>query len=468
MEFVDMLDLIRSTLDNLHSNKITVEDAEKVLSDTISVMFGTTENDEPKKEFSVKFVEPSEAGDMFIVRTYPTIYDDCQTFDFCKDLCMHKSRQELFRKWLANHIWNVEINLGCVKRSLYQYEGNLNISPEGLTAILVLDVLNVAKSESVINTIYDAYCDSYITDTNFDVRRDGADVGALSKLYLIPILEACFIKDWIIMMNPVKISDSLEITVSGLDDKVPPEYIDAYKCALAQLIKNNGNTPLMKTPEEKFQKVCERMLWASRYYRDYVKRRSYLRDELTAYAMRTTSPTLRVIYLSFLDKMGMELHERYTGAVVEGLICDNHDLFTDKNVMMNYSIERNYKKNSQFDMAAARYTQAMESFKTRLGNMRVRPQLPSEKEIDLIFVDIDRMSDQYARKVVLNNIYDLIDRITAFEEFYADDESVMRRWSPVINIMLDRLNEARVEVLNKRSFKDNYKVFVNSPEGYEG
>ena len=94
--------------------------------------------------------------------------------------------------------------------------------------------------------------------------------------------------------------------------------------------------------------------------------------------------------------------------------------------------------------------------------------LPSEKEIDLIFVDVDRMSDQYERKQVLNNIYDLIDRINAFEEFYSDDQSVMRKWGPVVNNMLDRLNEARIEVLNKRSFKDNYKVFINYPEGYEG
>lgn len=351
---------------------------------------------------------------------------------------------------------------------MYHWQGNLNISSDGLAAMIVLDVLNVVKSDSVIDLIYDAYCDSYISDTEYDVRRDGADVGALSKLYIIPILEACFIKEWVVMANPVHIASSLNITVSGVENYLSTDSINAYKASLATLIRNNGNTDIMKTPEEKFQKVSERMLWASRYYRDYIKRRSYLRDELTTFAMRTTSPTLRVIYLGFLDQMGMELHERYTGAVVEGTMADNWNLFSDPKVMHKYEIVKTPKKYSPFDTSAVKNAYAMESFKTRLGLLRSRPMLPSEKDIDLIFVDIDRMSDQYARKTVLNNIYDIIDRINAFEEYYSDDEQVMRRYASTINNMLDRLNEARIEVLNKRSFKDNYKVFVNSPDGYEG
>lgn len=465
MTFIEMIDLIRSNLDNVHSGSILEEEAEKVISDILTAMF-TGPEDATDTLFNVKFVSPSKAGDIFVVRTYPS---DREAYPICRDLASHTNRGELVDHWHKIKDWNVEINLGCVKRSMYHWEGNLNISSDGLAAMIVLDVLNVVKSDNVIDTIYDAYCDSYISDTEYDVRRDGTDVGALSKLYLIPILEACFIKEWIVMSNPIHIASSLNITVSGVEDYLSTDSINAYKASLATLIRNNGNTDLMKTPEEKFQKVSERMLWASRYYRDYVKRRSYLRDELTTFAMRTSSPTLRVIYLNFLDQMGMELHERYTGAVVEGTMADNWNLFSDSKVMFKYSIVKSPKKYSPFDTSAVTGAYAaMEGFKTRLGLLRSRPMLPSEKEIDLIFVDIDRMSDQYARKMVLNNIYDIIDRVTAFEEYYSDDDQVMKRYSATINNMLDRLNEARVEVLNKRSFKDNYKVFVNSPAGYEG
>lgn len=467
MEFIEMVDLIKSTFNNVHNGSVLPEDAEKNISDTLSVMF-TPEDQEVMMTFDVMFVDPTQSGEPFVVRTYPQVYDGAPIYEFCARMASHASRDELVSRWHDIKTWCVEINLGCVKRSLYQNEGNYNISPEALTAMMILDILNVVKSDSVVNTIYDAYCDSYITDTEFDIRRDGTDVGALSKLYLIPILTACFIKDWIIMKNPVNIASSLKVSVAGAENMIPPEYINAYECGLAQLIKNNGNTDLMKTPSEKFQKVSERMLWASRYYRDYTKRKNYLKDEMIAFAMRTCSPNLRVIYLSFLDSMGMQLHERYTGAVVEGTIADHQDLFTDKKVMFTYSVDRNPKMRSAFDLCAERDMRVMESFKTRLGLLRSRPMLPSEKEIDLIFVDVDRMSDQYERKQVLNNIYDLIDRINAFEEFYSDDQSVMRKWGPVVNNMLDRLNEARIEVLNKRSFKDNYKVFINYPEGYEG
>lgn len=468
MTFIEMIDLIRSNLDNVHTGSIPEDQAEKVIGDTLTVMFSPNESEETQNLFNVKFVSPNEGGDMFVIRTYPQIYGGCDLYSFCSKMASHANRSDLITAWHSIRDWNVEINLGCVKRSLYHWQGNLNISSDGLAAMLILDILNVFKSDSVVNTIYDAYCDSYITDTEFDARRDGVDVGALSKLYIIPILEACFIKEWIVMMDPVHMASSLNITVSGVDEFLSPEYIAAYKAALSSLIRNNGNSDLMKTPEEKFQKVSERMLWATRYYRDYVKRRSYLKDELTAFAMRTNSPTLRVIYLHFLDSMGMELHERYSGAVVEGTLADNWNLFSDPKVMHKYSIEKNPKIAAPFDIAIQRHLAAMEGFKTRLGLLRSRPMLPSEKEIDLVFVDIDRMSDQFARKMVLNDIYDLIDRINAFEEYYSNDDQVMKRYSATINNMLDRLNEARIEVLNKRSFKDNYKVFVNSPEGYEG
>lgn len=329
MEFIEMVDLIKSTFNNVHNGSVLPEDAEKNISDTLSVMF-TPEDQEVMMTFDVMFVDPTQSGEPFVVRTYPQVYDGAPIYEFCARMASHASRDELVSRWHDIKTWCVEINLGCVKRSLYQNEGNYNISPEALTTMMILDILNVVKSDSVVNTIYDAYCDSYITDTEFDIRRDGTDVGALSKLYLIPILTACFIKDWIIMKNPVNIASSLKVSVAGAESMIPPEYINAYECGLAQLIKNNGNTDLMKTPSEKFQKVSERMLWASRYYRDYTKRKNYLKDEAIAFAMRTCSPNLRVIYLSFLDSMGMQLHERYTGAVVEGTIADHQDLFTDK------------------------------------------------------------------------------------------------------------------------------------------
>ena len=44
----------------------------------------------------------------------------------------------------------------------------------------------------------------------------------------------------------------------------------------------------------------------------------------------------------------------------------------------------------------------------------------------------------------------------------------MRRYSGKIVNMRRRLNQAREEVLEKKSFKKNYRVFVEVPDGYEG
>ena len=78
------------------------------------------------------------------------------------------------------------------------------------------------------------------------------------------------------------------------------------------------------------------------------------------------------------------------------------------------------------------------------------------------------MVNQSDRRWVLDKIYRIEDGINKFEEFYAHDDAVMRRYSSKIANMRRRLNQAREEVLDKKSFNKNYRVFVEVPDGYEG
>ena len=118
---------------------------------------------------------------------------------------------------------------------------------------------------------------------------------------------------------------------------------------------------------------------------------------------------------------------------------------------------------SQFNMIPTHRKFALEAFIKKNG-----AQLPRDRDIDMLFVDIDRMENQFDRKYVLDRIYRLMDRIVTFEDYYSDDENVLNSMRPVIERQKKMLDEARDRVLAIRTFDKTYKVFVKVPAGYEG
>ena len=60
-------------------------------------------------------------------------------------------------------------------------------------------------------------------------------------------------------------------------------------------------------------------------------------------------------------------------------------------------------------------------------------------------------------------------QIDEFESYYKlNDKTVLNEYRSVIDRMRRRLDTAREEVLDKRSFKKGYRVYVEVPTGYEG
>src|SRR5699024_9053870 len=115
MEFIEMVDLIKSAFNNVHNGSVFPEDAEKNISDNLSVMF-TPEDQEFIMTFDVMFVDPTQSGEPFVVRTYPQVYDGATIYEFCARMASHASRDEVVSRWHDIKTSCVEINLGCVKR----------------------------------------------------------------------------------------------------------------------------------------------------------------------------------------------------------------------------------------------------------------------------------------------------------------------------------------------------------------
>ena len=78
------------------------------------------------------------------------------------------------------------------------------------------------------------------------------------------------------------------------------------------------------------------------------------------------------------------------------------------------------------------------------------------------------MTNYHDRSFVLDMIYDKMDEINTFMEYANRDDVTARKYAPEAQKMLDTLENYRNQVLARRSFAKRYRVFVESPAGYEG
>lgn len=477
MQITDKLDRIRSELQDLryqysNSGSVSFDVASSNIADSLSYIInntaGTSAEDNSLKNIDVRFITPKK-DNIVVCRTFPRVDLSITTpfDDYLKDMVVnHADRATLTADWNKIQDWIVEIDTNLVFGGYDSaVSGTPRISVEAITAMLVLDAINVITTDDVSDLIYDAYCDSYFPAAPY--VKSGIRV--LYKLYLVPALLACSCKNWLVTGDPIKVSQSLHVSAdAGLD--MLSEYLDAFQEGIARLVQYTGSGALIRPSKERFVEICQRMLWVTRYANDYIMRRDYIRDDLLLLGTNTGSMTMRAIFLALLDNLGLEMHERYTGNLIpptafESVILPAMD---DKVKFMNtYRFDHSPKNHGAWNLGF----EALESMRMKNGFRKVTgkpPLLPSDRRIDLIFVDIDKMRSQFDRKAVLDEIYDVFEAINAFEEFYADNDTVMRRYAGTIEDMRNRLNQARAEVLNKRNFKTNYRVFIDYPAGYDG
>ena len=201
-----------------------------------------------------------------------------------------------------------------------------------------------------------------------------------------------------------------------------------------------------------------------------VKRKNELKDDLLLRASTTSSLYLRANYIRILNTIGIELRERYTGSAIESI---DPSIFNDKNFMQEYRFDFSMKSKTARGLetlieqipehAQRAFARALES-----AFSGKTPRLPSERDVDMIFVEIDRMENHFDRKYILDRIYRLMDRVVIFEEYYENNQSVLDSMRPDIDRIKRNLDEARRRVLAVRTFDKSYKVFVKVPAGYEG
>lgn len=367
-----------------------------------------------------------------------------------------KAIQDGCNSWLDGwkHIsrWIIEIDSRVFDRM------SINFNPKELTAMVLHEIGHTIYSDTKIERFYRAYqeCKLHMTSA------DKASAKALYFLYQIPLLLVCGIRDWRLSKNDLTEELFADKTVEKLG--YGSHLVSAYQ----KIIKAYGNSGY--TSDTQADSETERIIdWCNLNVHDLIHRKNKLKDELYQTGLTSNSVYIRKVISNIMKKLGIHAKEKYSGNIVmESAI----DIPYSDEFVTTHDLQYNLKTIGNLERHLASIKTSTENrIATEAGlfkKSKKGPEIPSQLDVDTIFVEVDRIENHADRRYVLDLIYNQEEKIEQFKELFQYNEDLKSKYSGKMESMLKELESMRKAVLNKRNFDKDYKVFVKYPSGYEG
>lgn len=354
--------------------------------------------------------------------------------------------RELLAKWKSIQDWDIEIDAMAIDRQL------ISFNPKELTAMTLHELGHVVSSERTFERFYRA-----LQEAKARMKlADKQSIKVMYLLYAIPLAISCSMSDW---LTPNKnIREEFFADKALLDAGYKTALVDA----LNKIIETFGSQVEEANDYLKDKQVSSSVQWATLNILDLTKRRNKLKDDLYVQSLRTDSKYMKALCYQIMNVLGVKMRERYTGAVVEQAQFME---LTEKDEPAFEAVFDTYKKIGCFEQAILQRQEsaALESF-----GKKKAPQLPSQYDIDVIGIEIDRIENNADRIYVLDLIYALEEKIDQFEEYISGDDSAIKKYESKIESMRKELAMFRKAVLARKIKSADYKLFVKYPAGYEG
>ena len=431
-------------IEALFSDMIMKNVSEHAFEERLAKLLTILTNNE--KEFQCAIVKVKTSEPFFLMHTFPYLEE---MDEFCKIITEDKlDLKSMFGKWKNLDHWYIEIDSRCFDRN------ELSFTPDELTSFVLHEVGHSIYSDSIVEKFYRAYRETYANMKS--VEKESMKI--MYMLMYIPLSTACIGKSFMDRGNGIHQEIKSDKYAKGLG------YGDALQTGMEKILKAYGNA-MLKTPNDEVNMIKSDIIWANLNTMDLSRRKNKLKDDLFLRCIRSGSKFIKSLSYKILSALGISTHATYTGFAVESSV----ELFNESGFILNHKTEFNptvlgsYER--RLNAVKANYTTSMESI--LFG--KLKPKLPSQYDIDALSVEIDRIENNHDRIFVLDLVYNLLDRITAFEEYYeVKDPNTLKRFSISIESMRSNLNNIRLQALARKNFKKNYKLFVEVPEGYEG
>jgi len=437
MDSNSILDKINDLFSKMIMKNISLSDFEDKLGQCLTVLSNG------KKEFKCSVLKVKTSEPFFLMQTFPYIEDmDVFLKGVTEEPVDYKG---MLGKWQSLNHWYIEIDSRCFDRN------ELSFTPAELTSMVLHEVGHSVYSDRVVEKFYRAYRETYAKMKS--IEKDSMKI--MYMLLMIPLSTACINKAFTTNYNEESKSDKY---VKNLG------YGDTLKSAMEKILKSYGNS-MVKTDTEELNLIKSDLVWATLNTMDLTRRKNKLKDDLFLRCIRSGSNFLKNVSHAILNKLGINTYATYTGSAVESTI----ELINEKDFVFNYKSDFDAKVFGSYerrlDALKSNYEVGMESI--LFGGKK--PKLPTQYDIDALYVEIDRIENNHDRIFVLDLVYNLLDKITAFEEYYeVKDPNTLKRVSVQIESFKKELNDIRLAALAKKDFKKSYKLFVEVPAGYEG
>lgn len=364
--------------------------------------------------------------------------------------------KDLQTAWNSIDSWDIEIDSNLFDRSV------INLNPREFVAGLLHEVGHTVYSDKVIERFYRAYRSMYVHMKS--AEKETIRLGY--ALFTIPLAVSCGIRSWVRGRNGIR--------EEYYADRIVKEcgYGDSYVSLLSKIIEAFGTDEIGMTEEAADKSVESKTQWAAVNISDTVRRRNRLSRDLYLESASTTSQYLKNLYATVMNRVGINLRERYTGDAVES-VTDIFEALNRDDVLTAFEADYHSDNFMHFSTAVESVlhtahntpgTLAFESYASRI----IKKGLPSWIEIDRINIEVDKMRNHHDRAFVLDMIYSKINDINEFLEAAETDPVALRKYENEANQMLKTLDDLRNRVLMNRSFATTYRVFAKYPAGYEG
>lgn len=440
-----------SMIDNAYSEILKHNISESEFCDKVEKILTSILRDSfnrPDKKIGVMIVH-NKKEPFFGMRCFPII-DNFEGNCLTEDSFVSPSFNGMYERWKNLKSWCIEIDSNCFNRM------ELNFTPSELTAMMIHEVGHVIYSDKVVERCWRALRES-------SVHMNTENKAAMKTLYFLysTIFSIGALPKVNLKKADLKEERFADSTVERLG------YGQYLVSAFQKIIRAYGNTQFVT--ENDAQKLVEREIeWATLNANDLVLRKNKLKDEIYYRMSKTSSPSLKNIYLSVMKRLGITSKNKYTGNIVTEQTIGNlmQEDFLEKNDLI-YDLEKIGHWQTVISNAKriAKDELVMESFGKQKNK---KPQPPSQLDIDAISIEVDRISSHMDRRFVLDLIYDQEEKIEKFEELFEFDKSLKEKYKAKLERMKEELAGFRQQVLAKKNFEKSYKVFVKYPDGYEG
>lgn len=445
--YTEKLEVAEQAISDYINGKIPT----KKLESTLSAVLSSCKFFDKANTFQVNVIKSNKGKDPFFgARVFPAM--DLVNKIVEETVTEFHPFRDIQAAWASIDHWVVELDAGMFDREL------ISLVPKEIMAAILHEVGHTVYSGKPLERFYRAYKTMYVHMKT--AEKDTIKLGY--GIFAIPLCISCGLRSWTRGRNAIKEEFFADSIVKQCG------YGDFYISLLNKIIEAYGNSMLDTNNAESENRVSERCRWAMTNIVDTVRRKNHLSNELYMDAANTRSDYLKALYAKTLNELGINLRERYTGDAVE---CTGARL-SDEHLEMAY--EFNYTTNfyEQCDRINAnlkrpKYQHSTPAFES-INRNKLKRGLPSWADLDRIQIEIDRMTNHNDRMFVLDMVYEKINEIEEFMDAIDGDSAKVRRYKPEADKMLDMLDSQRMQILNRSSFANRYKVFVQYPAGYEG